>query len=138
MAVSLFKALIGLELKRKSLMDAPKEDGANSLNIVSSRKALPSKASAKPANDDENREMRAADTKCEVSKSDVGSGHDVGIDQYLAAAATLAEAFGCDDVARYMVDVPDCAHWSDAKKWELHCAIMNYMTVRVLPFNPDF
>lgn len=49
--------------------------------------------------------------------------------QHLAAAATLAEAFEFDDVARYVIDMPDSDHWSRERKWKLHCDIMNYITV---------
>lgn len=48
---------------------------------------------------------------------------------YLQAAATLADAFVHDDVARYFIDTPDREHWTEAQKWNLHLNIMNYVTV---------
>ncbi|KAF2143677.1 uncharacterized protein K452DRAFT_160893 [Aplosporella prunicola CBS 121167] len=48
--------------------------------------------------------------------------------EYKAAAFALAEAFADDDVSRYFVDTPDRAHWSAEQKWDLHLAIMEYMT----------
>jgi len=48
--------------------------------------------------------------------------------EYKQAAACLAEAFGQDDVARYFVDVPDRAHWTEEQKWALHVEILEYVT----------
>jgi len=47
--------------------------------------------------------------------------------EYKAAALCLAEAFVADDVARYFIDTPDRAHWSEADKWQLHLNIMEYV-----------
>ena len=40
----------------------------------------------------------------------------------------MAEAFAEDDVARYFIDVPDRAHWSEQEKWDLHVEILEYVT----------
>ncbi|KAI9871372.1 MAG: hypothetical protein M1830_002974, partial [Pleopsidium flavum] len=47
--------------------------------------------------------------------------------EYRGAALCLAEAFVSDDVARYFIDTPDRAHWTDAEKWDLHLSIMEYV-----------
>ncbi len=47
--------------------------------------------------------------------------------QYKEAALCIAEAFASDDVARYFIDTPDRAHWSEAEKWDLHLSIMEYV-----------
>ncbi|KAL2356750.1 hypothetical protein BJ546DRAFT_832006, partial [Cryomyces antarcticus] len=49
-------------------------------------------------------------------------------EEYKEAAQCLAEAFAEDDVARYFVDTPDRAHWSEAQKWDLHVSILEYVT----------
>ncbi len=49
--------------------------------------------------------------------------------EYKAAALCLAEAFVADDVARYFIDTPDRAHWSEAEKWELHLSIFEYLVL---------
>ncbi|CAI6342137.1 unnamed protein product [Periconia digitata] len=48
--------------------------------------------------------------------------------EYKEAAACLAEAFAEDDVARYFIDVPDRAQWTDRQKWDLHVEILEYVT----------
>jgi hypothetical protein len=48
--------------------------------------------------------------------------------EYKQAAACLAEAFAEDDVARYFIDVPDRAHWTEQEKWDLHVEILEYVT----------
>ena len=48
--------------------------------------------------------------------------------EYKQAAACLADAFAEDDVARYFIDVPDRAHWSEQEKWDLHVDILEYVT----------
>jgi hypothetical protein len=48
--------------------------------------------------------------------------------EYKQAAACLAEAFGEDEVVRYVVDVPDRAHWTEEQKWALHVEILEYIT----------
>jgi len=48
--------------------------------------------------------------------------------EYKQAAQCLAEAFCQDDVARYLVDVPDREHWSEQEKWALHVEILEYIT----------
>lgn len=48
--------------------------------------------------------------------------------EYERAAACLAEAFSEDEVARYFIDVPDRAHWSEEEKFELHTSVMEYVT----------
>ncbi|KAF2459197.1 hypothetical protein BDY21DRAFT_275356, partial [Lineolata rhizophorae] len=48
--------------------------------------------------------------------------------EYKGAAATLAEAFATDDVARYFIDTPDRAGWSMERKWDLHVSILEYVT----------
>jgi hypothetical protein len=48
--------------------------------------------------------------------------------EYKKAAECLAEAFGQDDVARYFIDVPDRAHWTEEEKWALHVEILEYIT----------
>ncbi|TKA77189.1 hypothetical protein B0A49_01834 [Cryomyces minteri] len=49
-------------------------------------------------------------------------------EEYKEAAQCLAEAFAEDHVARYFVDTPDRAHWSEAQKWDLHVSILEYVT----------
>jgi hypothetical protein len=49
------------------------------------------------------------------------------LDEYKEAALTLAMAFKDDWVARYVLDVPDRAHWTEEQKWEMHLAIMEYL-----------
>ena len=48
--------------------------------------------------------------------------------EYQKAAACLAEAFKEDHVARYAIDTPDRAHWSEEDKFELHKQSMEYLT----------
>lgn len=48
--------------------------------------------------------------------------------EYKQAALSLAEAFREDEVARYFVDTPDLAHWTEEQKWQLHCDILEYIT----------
>lgn len=48
--------------------------------------------------------------------------------EYKEAALCLAEAFAQDDVARYFIDVPDRAHWTEQEKWDLHVEILEYVT----------
>lgn len=52
----------------------------------------------------------------------------LGIDEYEGAAQCLSEAFATDEVARYFLDVPDMAAYSEEYKWALHCNIMRYVT----------
>lgn len=52
----------------------------------------------------------------------------VPVSEYKKAALSLAEAFKEDEVARYFVDTPDRAHWTEEQKWELHCEILDYIT----------
>jgi len=52
----------------------------------------------------------------------------VSVEDYKHAALSLAEAFKEDEVARYFVDTPDRAHWTEEQKWDLHCDIMDYIT----------
>ena len=48
--------------------------------------------------------------------------------EYKPAALALAEAFVKDDVARFVIDTPDRAHWSEQQKWDLHLSVMEYIT----------
>lgn len=50
------------------------------------------------------------------------------LDEYEGAAQCLAEAFAEDLVARYFVDTPDRADWSEEEKWNLHVQILEYVT----------
>ena len=50
----------------------------------------------------------------------------VSIDEYKEAALCLAEAFESDHCARYFIDTPDRAHWTQKQKWDLHLSIMEY------------
>lgn len=50
------------------------------------------------------------------------------LDEYKPAAKVLAEAFWKDDVARYFLDTPSRARWTDKQKWDLHLSIMEYVT----------
>jgi len=52
----------------------------------------------------------------------------VPISEYKQAALTLAEAFAQDDVARYFIDTPDRANWTEKQKWNLHLSILEYIT----------
>ncbi|KAF2838920.1 hypothetical protein M501DRAFT_934726 [Patellaria atrata CBS 101060] len=52
----------------------------------------------------------------------------VGLNEYKEAARSLAEAFAVDDTCRYFLDTPDRAHWTEQQKWELHVAILEYIT----------
>ncbi|THZ50315.1 hypothetical protein D6C88_09871 [Aureobasidium pullulans] len=52
----------------------------------------------------------------------------VTLAEYKQAAQCLAEAFADDDVARYFIEVPDRAHWTEKQKWDLHVSILEYMT----------
>jgi len=51
----------------------------------------------------------------------------VGMDEYKQAAQCLAEAFADDEVARYFTHTPDREHWDDARKWDLHVSILEYI-----------
>ncbi|RDW80472.1 acetyltransferase-2 [Coleophoma crateriformis] len=68
----------------------------------------------------------------------------VGIAEYKHAAQSLAEAFKVDDVARYLVDTPDMATYSEEYKWKLHCDILRYITAAhcykgiVTTIGPDY
>jgi GNAT superfamily N-acetyltransferase len=48
--------------------------------------------------------------------------------EYKAAAQCLAEAFATDHVIRYPVDTPDRAHWTEAKRFDLHRQALEYIT----------
>ncbi|KAF2396644.1 hypothetical protein EJ06DRAFT_533908 [Trichodelitschia bisporula] len=52
----------------------------------------------------------------------------VPIEEYKEAALSLAKAFETDHVARYFIDTPDRADWTEEQKWDLHLEIMEYMT----------
>jgi hypothetical protein len=52
----------------------------------------------------------------------------VSLEEYEGAAQSLAEAFADDHVARYFVDTPDRADWSQEEKWNLHVQILEYVT----------
>lgn len=52
----------------------------------------------------------------------------VPIEEYKEAALCLAEAFAEDEVARYFIDTPDRAHWTEKQKWDLHVQILEYVT----------
>lgn len=52
----------------------------------------------------------------------------IGIAEYEQAAKCLAEAFAVDEVARYFIDTPDMAHYSEEFKYKLHCDILRYIT----------
>jgi len=51
----------------------------------------------------------------------------VGMDEYKQAAQCLAEAFADDEVAQYFTHTPDRKHWDDARKWDLHVSILEYI-----------
>jgi ribosomal protein S18 acetylase RimI-like enzyme len=48
--------------------------------------------------------------------------------EYKEAAACLAEAFRQDNVVRYAIDTPDRMHLSEAERFDLHRAAMEYVT----------
>jgi hypothetical protein len=52
----------------------------------------------------------------------------IGIAEYEQAAQCLAEAFAVDEVARYFLDTPDMATYSEEYKYKLHCNILRYIT----------
>jgi hypothetical protein len=52
----------------------------------------------------------------------------VSVHEYKEAALSLAEAFADDHVARYFIDTPDRADWTEEQKWELHVQILEYIT----------
>lgn len=66
-------------------------------------------------------------SRCSTSSTS-SSVRVLGIEDYKAAAATLADAFSEDHVAWYFLDTPDRAHWSRERKWELHVKILEYIT----------
>ncbi|KAI9865282.1 MAG: hypothetical protein M1824_003436 [Vezdaea acicularis] len=47
--------------------------------------------------------------------------------EYHAAAVTLAEAFVKDHVIRYVIDTPDMATCTEAKKYALHTEVFDYI-----------
>jgi hypothetical protein len=51
----------------------------------------------------------------------------LSMSEYKGAAQCLAEAFAVDDVARYFVDMPDMASYSEERKWKLHVDILRYV-----------
>ena len=52
----------------------------------------------------------------------------IGIAEYDQAAQSLAEAFAIDEVARYFIDTPDMATYSEEYKARLHRDIFRYIT----------
>lgn len=68
----------------------------------------------------------------------------VSIAEYEQAAQSLAEAFKVDEVARYLIDTPDMAAYSEEYKWKLHCDILRYITAAhcykgiVTSIGPDY
>jgi ribosomal protein S18 acetylase RimI-like enzyme len=52
----------------------------------------------------------------------------VPLSEYKEAAACLADAFAVDEVARYLVDMQDTVHHTEAEKWANHVKILEYMT----------
>lgn len=49
------------------------------------------------------------------------------LDEYKAAALSLAEAFKDDHVSKYFLDTPEREIWSEQQKWDLHVKIMEYI-----------
>ncbi|KAL9084996.1 MAG: hypothetical protein Q9159_004962 [Coniocarpon cinnabarinum] len=109
-------------------MDSPKSAGAKW------DESMPKRSEASPAEDFQPRKESVTTEEATSSppesfeKVNVNAVTDVTTKQHLSAAATLAEAFEHDDVARYLVDVSDTAKWSEEKRWNLHSTLMNYIT----------
>ncbi|KAL5113451.1 hypothetical protein ACEQ8H_008664 [Pleosporales sp. CAS-2024a] len=72
--------------------------------------------------------FRLLQDSCVAVPADGDGVRVVGAAEYKQAAACLAEAFGADEVARYFIDVPDRAHWSEEEKWAVHVEIFEYIT----------
>lgn len=53
----------------------------------------------------------------------------VGVEDYKAAALSLAEAFYDDDVAFYFLDVPDNGGKTREDLWPLHLEILEYIVL---------
>lgn len=53
----------------------------------------------------------------------------IGVEDYKAAALTLAEAFYDDDVAFYFLDVPDNGGKTREDLWPLHLEILEYIVL---------
>lgn len=52
----------------------------------------------------------------------------LALHEWKQAALSLAEAFQHDEVAMYLVNTPDRAHWTPEQKWALHLRIMEFVT----------
>ncbi|KAE9973458.1 hypothetical protein BLS_001581 [Venturia inaequalis] len=52
----------------------------------------------------------------------------IHINEYKAAALSLAEAFRYDHTTEYFCETPDTAHWTKQEKWDLHLSMMEYLT----------
>lgn len=52
----------------------------------------------------------------------------IGVDDFQGAAMCMAESFKDDALSRYFLDTPDRPRWSEQDKWDLHLAIMQYLT----------
>lgn len=50
------------------------------------------------------------------------------IDEYKAAALSLAESFKDDHTTEYFCNTPDTAHWTEQQRWDLHLSMMEYIT----------
>jgi len=87
---------------------------------------------------------KASKIHTETSAFDNDDVHVVGMDGYKQAARSLAEAFADDEVARYFTHTPDREHWDDARKWDLHVSILEYIVYAhvlnglVLTSGPDY
>ncbi|TKA69501.1 hypothetical protein B0A55_07993 [Friedmanniomyces simplex] len=49
------------------------------------------------------------------------------LNEWKAAAASLAEAFADDHTCTYFLNTADTAHWTEQKKWNLHVKMMEYI-----------
>ncbi|KAJ9639061.1 hypothetical protein H2204_003969 [Knufia peltigerae] len=52
----------------------------------------------------------------------------VAPNEYKEAAACLAEAFRFDNIVRYAIDTPDREHLTQEERFEMHKAVMEYVT----------
>jgi len=80
------------------------------------------------AQNSSNTDTMTIEKKRSLSVSSCEEVRNLDISEYEQAAQCLAEAFAVDEVARYFIDTPDMATYSEEYKYKLHCDILRYLT----------
>lgn len=108
--------------REKPAMKGPAVHSQPASNFKDNKNAFTVRATAPGA------AVIAADALASTSAAGYDDVRVLGLSEYKAAAATLADAFADDHVAWYFLDTPDRAHWTRQQKWDLHVQILEYVT----------